>query len=208
MLEHHDIAVCFGRRGWGKTTISKQLQADQKRVVVLDRLREYTHDPRASHVVTNFEDFARACLECEKRDSFKIIYQFEIENDETEFNEAMRVVYYMGDTCLVIEEIHHFASVHQMPSMLRECILTGRHQRILLILTTQRPGELHKTILSQASHIFAGSVHESNDTLYLSKIMGDVAFELKALKKTATYSEFIHYRPGEEPEKIQVQLKY
>ena len=200
----NDVVVIFGRRGHGKTTVSKKLQEAFDRLVIIDRLREY-RDKDAKYA-RSFQELSTLILESRDQKKFKIIFQFEIEHDEIEFNEALRLIYYRGDLCLVVEEVHHFASPHTMPSMLKEILLTGRHQNIALIATTQRPGELHKTLLSQAHHVFAGSVHETNDIKYLSGFMGPIADELSSLKKHDGGSDFIHFQPGEGHQKVFVKF--
>lgn len=196
MIGPEDVVVILGRRGTGKTTISRSLQRGFPRIVVIDRLREYYNarfsDPDATSVSRDFKNFSRQLLENRYRPKFKIIFQPDRENDSVEFNEALNLIYEMGDCLLVVEDVQIFSSSHSMPSHLREIILTGRHKKLALFVTTQRPGELHKTLLSQANHVFIGPLHEANDIKYLSAIMGRESENLLDLGD----HEFFYFRPG------------
>jgi hypothetical protein len=196
MLTHEDVVTVLGRRGWGKTSLSRILQNPffTGRVVIIDRMREYSNLVRADFAAS-FHSFCELLKKHEDSSSCLIIYQVGTDEEEIEFNEALRCIYHFGDCLLVIEEIHHFASPHSMPSQLREILLTGRHRGIALLSTSQRPGEVHKTILSQSSHVFAGSIHETNDLKYLSSFLGKDAEMLRVLKKIPQRgAEFVHFR--------------
>lgn len=176
------------------------------RVVVLDRMREYEPKTKNDFLAQGFDEFSDIILEIENKKSFKLIYRFDPENEDAEFNEVMRVLYEVGDVLIVVEEIHNFATPHRMPSWLKEVVLTGRHQGITFFATTQRPAELHKTILSQSAHLFIGSIFEKNDVAYLSDFLGrDSAKMLKDLKKSSDGAQFIYWAPPDILETIFVK---
>lgn len=204
MIGVTDIITILGKRGSGKSTLGKYIQRVFPRVVVFDRLHEYSGDKSAIYVST-WEEFSEAIRATAAAARFKIVYQFDIEatNDDAVFNEAMRILYYRGSICVVIEEVHVFASAHYLPQWLREALLTGRHRKMALIATSQRPAELHKTLLSQSHHIFSGTLHEKNDVNYLASVMGEAAFSLSQLKPF----HFLHFRPGEKTQVIRSKIR-
>ena len=195
MFRSTDVILALGRRGCGKSFLAKNIQKIHPRRIIFDTVNEYSKDSNNS-VVYNFNEFADAILRNEDRNEFEIIFQFDPEEDNPEliFDQALKVLYYRRDVLIVIEEVQTFSSPHYLGKWLRNCLLKGRHQNLALLFTTQRPGELHKTILSQCSHIFAGQIHETNDLNYISKFIGVNSEKLINLKK----EYFLLFSPGEE----------
>ncbi len=174
----------MGSRGCGKSTLGQNIQEAYPKKVIFDTLCEYPSDE--PNVVSNFYDFADRLEQFEKtNENFKLIYQFDPESDisDLEFNEAMRLCYYFGNIQIVLEEVQVHCGVHGMPKWLKNCLLTGRHRNISVLCTTQRPGELHKTILSQCQHIFVGQLIEPNDQRYVAPILGESVEKLGTLPK-------------------------
>jgi DNA helicase HerA-like ATPase len=173
----------MGQRGCGKSFLGKRWQSLWPRRVIVDGLFEYTGAD--GKIVSNFFEFTKELLrlEREKPDGFVLIYQFDPESQvsEQEFNEIVRLCYYLGNLLLVIEEIQDYATAHRLPHWLKKALLTGRHQNLSLLFTTQRPGELHKTILSQCAHVFCGKITEGNDLRYLSNYFRDETDRLALL---------------------------
>lgn len=175
-----DCILVMGVRGCGKSHLAKRLQEMWPRRVVIDCLYEYTDSKGrpifpGAKVVNNFEDFGKLISEYSEKKSkkFTIIFQSHPEagNSEAEFNEICRICYYAGNLQLVIEEVQLHASTHFLPEALKNLCLTGRHNNISLLFTSQRPGEINKTILSQCAHIFCGRIIEGNDLKYVSNFL-------------------------------------
>lgn len=172
----------MGRRGCGKSFLAKRLQQVWPRRIIIDPTSEYTDRngkpifPGAV-VVHEFRDFCQKIIELEKLQKFELIYQFDQENQnfEAEFEELCRIIYYLGNVQLVLEEVQLYASTHQLPHWLKQLMLTGRHQGISLLFTSQRPGEINKTIFSQCIHIFCGSIIEGNDLRYVANFLNQDA---------------------------------
>lgn len=173
-----DCILIMGRRGCGKSYLAQRLQKIWPRRVILDTLADYNE----GEIVRSFSEFCEKMQELKKSaaNKFTVVYKFNPESELTdaEFNEILRVCYYFSGLQIVIEEIHNFASPHRLPKWLRNCLLTGRHQNISIMVSTQRPGELNKTILSQSTHIFCGQITEGNDLDYLKKFLKNYAEKL------------------------------
>lgn len=204
MFNQIDVVAVFGRRGSGKSYLAQKIQSLYPKRVTFDTLNEYTDGIQC----TNFNDFANALqnLKAQNAQSFHLVYQFNIEgvNHDDEFNQAMRLCYYFGGLTVTIEEIQSFCSVHKMPHWLKNSLLTGRHQNMAIIVTTQRPGECHKTIMSQCSHIFTGQLHDRNDIKYVSNFIGTEANDLYLLDQR----EFLHFTHGSEIRKMSNDFQY
>lgn len=176
-----DCILIMGTRGTGKSYLCQKLQLLWPRRVVIDTLDEYSE----GEVVHSFHEFteAMARFDREKAENFVLILKFDPESDDNaaEFDQIVRLCYYFGGIQLVIEEVQTFATPHNLPKWLKNALLTGRHQKMSLIFTTQRPGELHKTILSQCNHIFCGRIAEGNDVRYISSFLNQSSERLSSL---------------------------
>lgn len=180
-MKSTDCILIMGRRGCGKSYLSKRIQSVWPRRIIIDSLSEYTE---GIHVF-NFGEYSDT-LKYHKNVSsqnFEIVYQFDPENElsEEEFNQVLRLAYYYGNVQVVIEECQLYSNPHKMPMWLKNSLLTGRHQNMSLLFTTQRPGELNKTILSQCAHIFCGQINEGNDLRYVSSFLGAESEKLNQL---------------------------
>ncbi len=202
-FKEDDVFIVLGRRGCGKSHLARGIQKCYPRKVIFDTLGEY--DDPAHLRCDSFGTFERALIEAHDRPEFTIVFQFDLdrEDQEAELNAVLRSLYRRGEefktsTLIVLEEVQTFATTHRMPHWLKHCLLRGRHRDLALLFTTQRPGECHKTIISQANYVFCGSLHERNDVDYARSVLGDQAHEL------ATYPdrEFLLFRPGRGTERI------
>lgn len=192
IFEATDVFLFLGRRRSGKSHLASRVSGAYPRKIIFDTLGEYSDSH--GYVCHSFEDFCKKILETENSDSFTIIYQFDVENsDQTEeFNHAMRILWYRGNVFVLVEEVQNFASTHSLPHWLRQSLFTGRHRNMGLAFTTQRPGECHKSIISQANHCFFGSLHEKNDLDYCKTVLGNNAGSLATLPER----EFFYFQPG------------
>lgn len=187
-----DKISLIGRSGCGKSYLGKEILALYPRAIIFDSLYEYGDLGNVHH---SFESFSEDLLKNQKSDKFRTVVQFDIEsaNTSTEFDEMMRISYYRGQVMIFIDEVQNFSTVHLLPTWLRQVVLTGRHQGIGLIYTTQRPGELHKTLLSQSSKIFCGNLHSQNDIKTMSNYLDRPSEEISNLPDR----KFIFWTPGQ-----------
>lgn len=191
MIKATDCILIMGVRGCGKSYLCKNIQKLWPRRVVIDSLDEYDD----SLAVFSFDEFAKKLIELDKAkaSSFEVVFKFDPENDidSIEFNEVMRLCYYFGSIQVVIEEVQLFSNPHFLPKWLKNNLLIGRHQSISVICTSQRPGEVNKTILSQCSHIFCGRIVEGNDVRYVSGFLNQSAEKLTSLPDR----RFLYFSP-------------
>ena len=205
MFKATDVIVCLGRRGSGKSYLADRISEAYPRQVIFDPTGERSDRSDGVHV-HSFDEFGEAIVKADPK-RFRIYYEFDVESDDkrsrAEFDEALRVIYYRGNTLIRIEEVQEFSHPHSLPHWLRKNLLLGRHQHNALIMTSQRPGECHKTLISQANHVFTGSLHDRNDIDYARTTLQDRAFELPLLPER----QFLYFQPGRTIQHITNDLK-
>lgn len=129
-----------------------------------------------------------------KPKKYKILVRFDVENAGA-LNQAdhfFKVLYYLGNCALVVEEIHMYMQREHLPHWLKNLILLGRHRKVAIIATSQRPAEVSKTFIAQCQHVFAGVFFEKNDLKYLTDTIHTSDQVLNNIKPFTFY----HYRPG------------
>lgn len=182
----------MGRRGCGKSHLAQKIQDLWPRKIIIDSLNEYTE----GEIVHSFHDFSEALIRLESLnpDAFTLVVQFDPDTEEGEetFNEMLRLCFYFGNVQIVIEEVQLYSSPHKMPHWLKQCLLIGRHNNLSLLFTTQRPGELNKTILSQCIHIFCGQIIEGNDLRYISSFLNENSERLSSIPAR----QFLYFSEG------------
>ena len=200
-----DKIFITGQTGSGKTTLARHIQKCFPRLVIFDRVRDYENE-RGEGIfhVSTFETFGRAIAATLNEKTFKIIFSFDIDADNHDdvFNMAMRVCYkrwdhceYQNPICVVVDEIHNFATPHFIPKYLKESYLSGRHQNLGIIAASQRPANVHKDVLAQSTHLFCANFSEANDIKYFREKMGEHAEKLRTLPQF----EFLHFQNGATP---------
>lgn len=162
----------------GKSFLGKVIQRAFPRKIIIDSTYEYSDED--GQIVYGFNAFAEAVKRVESLNEYTIIFRFghEEKNQEAIFEEICRIVFYLGDTFFVVEEIHLHSSSHTMNHWLLKIATVGSHQGIGYLVTTQRPSLIHKTILTQCDHIFIGSLIDENDISYVRGFCQDYSKKL------------------------------
>jgi dephospho-CoA kinase len=160
ILFNENICI-FGRRGSGKSTLCKNLQNLFNNKFIFDTLYEYNE----SNTFRSYTSFSQYVINTQKENNIKAVVQLDFESAKNNeiFDEFIKIIYHRTNATIVIEEVQNFANVHKIPDFLKQASLTGRHKNVNFITTTQRIAEIHKTLLSQAHHIFAGYTDSPND---------------------------------------------
>lgn len=197
MINPNDVVIILGQRGSGKSTLGRIIASSFGHIIVLDRLREWTGYP----TFDRFGDFA-SYLHARASDLNPFTVVFQVSEDETRKDEVVtqvfRLAYKWGKitgipTCLLVEEVHHFAAPLGINQWFFECVTTGRHANLAIIASTQRPLSVSKHLLSAANHLFVGRLFETRDLMYLGDILPESDIEkLPSLQNR----QFLHYRPG------------
>ena len=200
MFASTDKILIMGRTGCGKSTLGRAIQKLYPRKIIFDTLDEYQPSDDTQHVYTWAQFSARiASIYDEAAGAWRIprftlVYHFDLEAEDNtiELDEVLKIVFMLGNVLVVIEELDAYATPAAMPLWLRNCVTKGRHRNVSMIFTTQRPGICNKTILSQCSHVFVGSLQEKNDLNYVSSVLFKLADTLPSLPPR----KFLLFRPG------------
>lgn len=195
MIQKTDCILIMGRRGCGKSYLAKRIQSIFPRRVIIDTLNEYKSE-NGAEVVGNFSDFSKKLIEYKEKNKseFVLIFQFPVESElmESEFNQIMRLCYYFRNIQIVIEEVQLHCNTQWLPHWLKKNLLIGRHQELSLLFTSQRPGEVNKTIVSQCSHILCGNLIDGNDLKYVSNFLNQNSDKLVNLPDR----RFLYFHKG------------
>lgn len=170
LFHHTSVIAILGMRGVGKTTMSGYLQSLYPRQLIIDYLFEHED----GLVVHTFEELCAALLTHQNDAEFRIIFHWDHDYPDQGllFEETLKVARAAGRLLIAVEEIQEFIRPGFLPPAVRQLALLGRHDPSAFIFTSQRPAEVHKTLLSQAHVKIIGTMAEPNDIFYLGKFVG------------------------------------
>ena len=168
-----DIVIVLGRTGQGKSVWTRQFLKHKPRIFVFDPLM----DIRAEYVTQkDLLDIYDAGGLADGKIRLGISSP-----DDVELLSAISFI--AGNAWLVIEEASFlFPPGGRAPEWLREPIFLGRHRRLSILITAQRPTSIPVDLRSQASRIVCFSQHERRDTQWLDSYFEDQADQISDLK--------------------------
>lgn len=180
-----DKIFILGRSGCGKSHLSKLIQQQYGRLIVVDTLMEY-NGGEFDFVVDSYPTFLKILMHLEKEKAFKVLFRFSLHDEEEKkhfiFNKVCEAIYHLGNVCLVVEEVHFYSNPQKLPLWFENIALTGRHQNIALICTSQRAGLTNKTLLSMSTYVYCGQIIDLNDQKYIANFIGKEARALSELE--------------------------
>jgi hypothetical protein len=192
-------ALFIGKTKCGKTYLCRKIQEKfYPRRVIVDSLGEYKNTPGAVSV-DNLADFVLQLKKLyeSKAPRFVLIYTFRLgfddEQREREFNEICKLVFHFKAICLVVEEAQKFCNPHKIVSWFADLMTLGRHNKIAVLMTTQKPSFIHKVIPDQCDHVFIGTIQGVNDKKYCADFLGISAGDFVVNPARV----FTHYTSGQ-----------
>lgn len=201
MIGPTDITAIFGQRGSGKSELGRAISKLYPRRVIIDVLKEWKLS-EADLITDNVFSAFEFLLTTIGRKEWTLVFQFDLDTHSKErmkvFNALIRTIYKRGEktgenVCLLIEEVHFYCTSGSTEEWLANCATTGRHANMPMVISSQRPAQVAKVLVSQAANIFCGSLHEKRDIEYLRQTIGDDADKIPHLEKY----NFIYHRIGE-----------
>jgi len=178
------IQLVIGKRGSGKSVLTKYLIRDTKRLVVYDIMTEYAAGVTCDDTDRHYLEFWRQVY----RGDFRIIYRpLKVKEEIAWLAEA---IFALGDLTFVVEEIDSICTSFDMPEAMQAIIQRGRHKNIELIGVTPAPFGIHRDLTRQAKSIYIFKTNEPRDIQYLSRLLGEaIEAKLAALEQY----QFIHW---------------
>lgn len=163
------VAIDIGRRGCGKTTLAFKLAKKFKKVIAYDP-RNQLSEPGFKNC-TSIDEFVAALIA--NPTDYKIIYKplHYVEDFPIicEFFEKAPLF----DTMFLIDEVGALTDPKQPPEpYFHNLIRMGRHKRVGLLMTAQRPVDVNRNLTAECNHVFSFAQHEPRDVAYMSGFLG------------------------------------
>jgi DNA helicase HerA-like ATPase len=157
------IILIFGKTGTGKTTLAKELIKNERRVIIVDALQEYT-----GLILEDFEstvEFFR-----NKPKEFKLVCRYD---SDLAIEYLFKLIFEIGDICLVVEEAEIYISPYAKSSSFLRLVRYGRHRNIKIIGVARRTSELSLDFRAQVNKIYSFKQTQPRDL----QLMQELGFE-------------------------------
>lgn len=180
------ITLIFGKRGSGKSFLTRKMIQDLKRLLIYDSIGEYTQGVIITDLVQLKEFWGKVYP-----GNFRIIYQ--PVDPEGDFDSLCCEVCACKNLTFVVEELDRYARPLAMSRPFKEVVQRGRHYRVELIGITQRPHGIDKLLTSQAKQMFIFNTTEPRDIDYFKDVVGyEVVKKIAALQQY----EYVKWQDG------------
>lgn len=165
--------VC-GIRGYGKTTLARQLVAGAPRLLAYDPFGE--HDALA----LDYADLVDYLDYVDSLERFRV--GLREAGHEEEFCALALVIGRRlqqeppgRQLVVLLEEADLVARPGQEPPVFQDLVARGRHEGIELVAVSRRPAEVSRLITSQAEYFYVLRAQEPRDVTYLRGYIGEAA---------------------------------
>ncbi len=163
-----ELIIVIGIRGSGKTHLVKyEILPCRGPLVVYDTIDEYIDYPGLADVETELDLLDGL----ELGESMRVSYKSDLDFDRLcEILLRVKPHYY-----LVVDEFHVLYSHHM--SFERDCpnfkplMLLGNHNNMSMILTTQRPTDFPKYVLTQTTTLYSFQIWHKADIEFIANIV-------------------------------------
>lgn len=165
-----DVVCVIGRRGSGKTTVVKNLLLPEYQpFIIYDSIGEYADVENTSLAESENDLFDLL----EARSNIRVDPNSKISLDRICYvlNTAIwNYSLFVDEFHLVFE--HHMTFAADNPEF-KKLILLGRHRGHSVIISTQRPTDIPKYVLSQATVLYCFHVYHKQDVAFLANVIND-----------------------------------
>lgn len=152
-----EIIIVLGRRGFGKSTWTKQYVRGVSRLAVWD--------PKRSYAVDWPSDLSEWFEQNEETPRYRIGGFYDQDQEI-----IGSIAYAKKDTCLVLEECAFVFNPRQdFPEWARECVYLGRERGVSVVAVAQRPKSVHIALRSQATRVICFNQHELSDAEWITE---------------------------------------
>lgn len=181
-MADNTILAIFGRKGSGKTELTRKIIREYPRVFAFDSLAEYDKGFRVC-------EGRQACMDAMLDVKDQSRYRLALRCIELEDNLAlMDLAYEFPRSLIVVEETSLYARPTFLPNEIAKLVRYGRHREINQIYIARRPSEVHRDLTAQADLIITFEQREPRDVKYLRDVAsGDGAERVEDVQSLPKY---------------------
>jgi len=184
------VILIIGKRGSGKSFLTKRMIANHQRLLIYDIMSEYTDGlvfgPETKREFAEFWGYIY-------KKSFRFAYRPIQPKEEIDY--LARLVFALGNMTFVVEEIDSICTAYDLPETFSRIIARGRHRNITLIGVTPAPFGIHRDLTRQAKEIYIFDTNEPRDRVYLRNLLGqEIEPKLDALGQF----EYVKWEDGKD----------
>ena len=166
------IAI-LGKTGTGKSTFFKNKILPHYDSFIFHDSKVENSDVQHDILVTNPKDLRKNIGKYNK-----ILYQPK-NIYPADFDAVCKVIFESGiETVLYVDEVMEISSVNKIEHYHKLLLTQGRGKDIGIINVSQRPSDIHNTILSESEHFFIFKLTLDPDIVKIEKIIGSAADEV------------------------------
>lgn len=175
VIKTNDRVSIFGKTGAGKSYFSKNWL-----------LPNYTHyvfwDVQHQHTSVIHDVIVHTPKELEKNISEhrRILYQPKSPS-ASDFDAVCKIVFESTNTTLYVDEAASVSTPTKILYWHKIIMQQGRSYNTGIINTSQRPRDIHNTLISESEHLFIFTLNLETDIMKLRQQIGDAADEIRAL---------------------------
>ncbi|MDX8398876.1 MAG: hypothetical protein R8K20_01350 [Gallionellaceae bacterium] len=171
-LDDADSAMLFGAQGTGKGYRTKELCSIETRLIVWDSMENWQSEKdRLSHVIYGDLDALKKILRARKR--FRISFIPDLNSIKQQFDTVCKLVFAHGRMCFMADELDEVTTASHAPAAWRSLTGRGRHRGIHLRGNGQRPAEVDKRAITNATQVMVGRLTELSDLKALRSKFGE-----------------------------------
>lgn len=150
-----------------------------RRLLLWDFKREWGGD-----YPEGYERLAALVAALKGRHHFAVRFMpsFDQKERAAQFDLFCRLAYALGNLVLVVEELAFVTSPSYAPPAWALCTCTGRHERLSILATSQRPAQVDKHFLGNCSLVHCGRLGDRNDVAVMAAALAVTPAELAALR--------------------------
>lgn len=182
IFKSNDMLAIIGKNQTGKTTFAKKQ--------ILPHYDRYIfYDPKIQNINVKHDILVTNPTELKKNITKYdyILYQPKIV-EPSDFDKVCEIIFKEGDNqkeyrgnCLYVDEVMDVSSVNKIERYHKMILTQGSGKGIAMINVSQRPSDIHNTILSESTQFFVFKLALDPDIVKMQKIIGSAADEVGRL---------------------------
>jgi len=171
-LNDADSIMLFGGQGTGKGFRTKQICSIETRLIVWDSMQDWeAKADHLSHVVHGSVDQLKKIMKTRQR--FRIAFVPNTDQIKPQFEKVCKLAFAHGRLCFMADELDEVTTATHAIGAWRSLTGRGRHRGIILRGNAQRPAEVDKRAITNATGIWVGRLTEQSDLKALRSKFGD-----------------------------------